>query len=122
MSFITYILLSTLLAGLRKAFHPELFGMVASTGFAVIVLEIIILWLAMYFLSIQNESDLIELAAYSGYKFVGVIVTLLISETWNRGGGTGGLVGWGVFLYVYFANAFFLVSLHVSPCSAVSYF
>ena len=109
MALVTYILLSTLLAGLRKTFHPELFGMTATTAFVVVVLEILILRLAMYLLSISNESQLLDLVAYSGYKFVGVIVTLLVSEIWNRGGGTGGWVGWTVFIYCFLANAFFLV-------------
>jgi len=109
MAFVTYILLSTLLAGLRKAFHPELFGMVASTAIFVIILEIIILWIAMYILSINNESQLLDLASYSGYKFVGVIISLVLSEVWNHGGGTGGWVGWAIFMYAYAANAFFLL-------------
>jgi protein transport protein YIF1 len=110
MALVTYILLSTLLAGLRQAFHPELFGMTATTAFVVVALEIMILRLAMYLLSISNESQLLDLVAYSGYKFVGVIVTLLVAEVWNRGGGTGGWVGWAVFFYTFSANAFFLVS------------
>lgn len=64
----------------------------------------------MYLLSIQSESQLFDLVAYSGYKFVGVIATLAIAEMWNRGGGTGGWVGWTIFAYTFLANAFFLVS------------
>lgn len=111
MAMVTYVLLSTLLAGLRQNFHPELFGVTATTTFAIVIFEILMLRLAMYLLSISNESQLLDLVAYSGYKFVGVIVTLLISEIWNRGGGTGGWIGWTLFLYTFFANAFFLVSL-----------
>jgi hypothetical protein len=122
MAMVTYILLSTLLAGLRQNFHPELFGMTATTTFAIVIFEILMLRLAMYLLSISNESQLLDLVAYSGYKFVGVIVTLLISEVWNRGGGTGGWVGWALFLYTFFANAFFLVSfcLNLLPVFKVS--
>jgi protein transport protein YIF1 len=109
MALVTYILLSTLLAGLRQAFHPELFGMTATAAFVVVIAEIMILRLAMYLLNISNESQLLDLVAYSGYKFVGIIVTLVISEVWNRGGGTGGWIGWGVFLYTFLANGFFLV-------------
>jgi hypothetical protein len=110
MALVTYILLSTLLAGMRRAFHPELFGMTATAALAVVLLELLVLWLTMYLLNISSESRLIDLFAYSGYKFVGVIVTLVVSEIWNRGGGTGGWVGWAVFLYTFSANAFFLVS------------
>jgi hypothetical protein len=112
MALVTYILLSTLLAGLRRAFHPELFGMTATRAFLVVIVEIMLLRLAMYLLSISNESQLLDLVAYSGYKFVGIIVTLVVSEIWNRGGGTGGWVGWTIFSYTFLANAFFLVSSH----------
>ena len=115
MALVTYILLSTVLAGLRGAFHPELLGLTATTAFAVVLLEILGLKLGTYLLSISSESQLLDLVAYSGYKFVGIIVTLLFSEILNRtnlgggGGGTGGWVGWIIFLYVFSANAFFLL-------------
>jgi hypothetical protein len=47
--------------------------------------------------------------AYSGYKFVGVIATIVVSEILNRGEGTGGWVGWTMFAYTFLANALFLV-------------
>ncbi|KAE9975517.1 hypothetical protein BLS_002571 [Venturia inaequalis] len=109
MGFVTYILLSTLLAGLRGAFHPELLGSAATWAFLIVFFEILVIRLAIYLLSINNESQLLDLVAYSGYKFVGINVTLVIAEIWNRGGGTGGLVGNIVFGYTYFANAFFLL-------------
>ena len=61
-------------------------------------------------MSISNDSQLLDLVAYSGYKFVGVIVTLVVAEILNGGKGTGGWVGWTVFTYTFLANAFFLVS------------
>ena len=110
MAFVTYILLSTLLAGLRGAFHPEVMGLTATTAFAIVAVEILGLKFGTYILSISNDSQLLDLVAYSGYKFVGVIVTLVVAEILNRGRGTGGWVGWTVFTYTFLANAFFLVS------------
>ncbi|KAK8193591.1 putative membrane protein [Phyllosticta capitalensis] len=109
MAFVTYILLSTLLAGLRGAFHPELLGITATKGFAVVLVEILGLKLGCYFLSISNDSQLLDLVAYSGYKFVGIIVTIVIAEVFNKGQGSGGWVGWIVFLYTFSALAFFLL-------------
>lgn len=111
MAFVTYILLSTLLAGLRGAFHPEVMGLAATAAFAVVALEILGLKFGTYILSISNDSQLLDLVAYSGYKFVGVIVTLIVAEILNAGNGTGGWAGWTVFTYTFLANAFFLVSL-----------
>jgi protein transport protein YIF1 len=110
MAFVTYILLSTLLAGLRGAFHPEVMGLTATAAFAIVVIEILGLKFGTYILSISNDSQLLDLIAYSGYKFVGVIVTLVVAEILNGGKGTGGWAGWTVFIYTFLANAFFLVS------------
>src|ERR1700693_3237361 len=112
MAFVTYILLSTTIAGLRGAFQPELLGYTASTAFAIVFFEILSLKLGTYLLSISNESQLLDLVAYSGYKFVGVIATILVSEISNGGKGTGGWIGWTIFSYTFLANALFLVSTH----------
>lgn len=110
MSLITYILLSTVLAGIRGTFKPEILGSITTTSIFVILVEIAILRLAIYVLNITNESQLIDLAAYSGYKFVGVIVTLFLAEVFTGGQGTSNWIGWTLFVYTWMANAFFLVS------------
>lgn len=110
MALVTYILLSTVLAGLRGSFHPELLGSITTTAIAVVIFEIVLLKVAMYILNITNDSQLLDLIAYSGYKFVGIIVTLALAEVLSGGNGTGGVIGWSVFLYTFLANAFFLVS------------
>ena len=110
MAFVTYILLSALLAGIRGAFRPELFGLTATTAFFLVVLEILGLKSGCYFLNISNESQWLDLVAYSGYKFVGIIVTVVVAEIFNRGRGTGGWIGWATFAYTFSALAFFLVS------------
>ena len=109
MALVTYILLTTLLAGLRGAFKPEIMGLTATTAFLTILLEILGLKFGTYLLSISNDSQLLDLIAYSGYKFVHIIFYLLLSEALNRGTGTGGWAGWGVWGYMWLANAFFLL-------------
>ncbi|KAF9891341.1 hypothetical protein FE257_004196 [Aspergillus nanangensis] len=109
MALVTYILLSAVLAGVRGNFHPELLGSITTTAIAVILFEILCLRLATYILGINNDSQLLDLAAYSGYKFVGIIATLVTSEVLTPGRGTGGWVGWVVFIYTFSANAFFLL-------------
>lgn len=109
MSIVTYILLSTLLAGLRGQFQPELLGSKAATGLIVVMAEIAGLKVGSYILSISNSSQLLDLVAYSGYKFVGIIVTIAVAEIFNGGKGTGGWVGWSVFIYTFLANSLFLM-------------
>ncbi|KAK5128991.1 hypothetical protein LTR85_000324 [Meristemomyces frigidus] len=108
MAFVTYVLLSTLIAGLNGRFEPQLLGITFSNASIIIILELVFLWLGRYLLSINSESQIYDLVAYSGYKFVGVIVTIAIAAIFNRGQGTGGWVGWTVFAYTFMANAFFL--------------
>lgn len=116
MAVVTYILLSTLIAGLRGQFQPELLGYTASTALVVVLVEIMGLKLGCYLLSISNDSQLYDLIAYSGYKFVGIIVTVVLGEIMNGGKGTGGWVGWSIFLYTFLANSLFLVSVAPSTC------
>lgn len=111
MALVTYILLSTLLAGLRGAFHPELLGYTATLAISVMLLEIFVIRAGTFILAISSSSQLLDLLAYSGYKFVGVILSTLVSELLSHMGiaGAGGWVGWVVFLYCFGANAFFLL-------------
>ena len=109
MSLVTYILLSTVLAGLHGHFHPQILAQTATTALLTTTLELLFLKLTTYLLSISNDSQLLDLIAYSGYKFVGVIITLVLAEGVNGGKGTGGWAGWTVFGYCWLANAFFLL-------------
>lgn len=109
MSFVTYILLSTIIAGLRNEFKPELLGTTASTAFTIVLIEVGVLKLGCYLMAISNESQLLDLIAYAGYKFVGVIATVLMGEIGSGGQGTGGMIGYAVFFYTFAALAFFLV-------------
>lgn len=118
MALVTYILLSTLIAGLQGQFQPELLGYTASTGLAIVILEMVGLKLGCYLLGISNQSQLLDLIAYSGYKFVGIIVTIATAEIFNGGKGTGGWFGWLVFFYTFLANSLFLVSLRRRACCA----
>jgi hypothetical protein len=109
MALVTYILLSTLLAGLRGAFHPELLGYTATLAISVLLLEILVIKLGTFLLAISSSSQLLDLVAYSGYKFVAVITSLLLSELISLFIGHRAVVSWVVFLYCFAANAFFLL-------------
>lgn len=66
--------------------------------------ELLGLKLGCYLLNI-GSSQLLDLMAYSGYKFVGCTVSILASSLLGKG-----WLSWAVFTYVFLANAFFLVS------------
>ncbi|KAH9874886.1 hypothetical protein J1614_004373 [Plenodomus biglobosus] len=109
MALVTYILLSTLLAGLRGQFNPELLGYTATLAISVTLLEILIIRTGTFLLAISNSSQLLDLVAYSGYKFVHVIVSLLLSRLTGWLGFGSAWVSWVIFLYCFGANAFFLL-------------
>ena len=109
MALVTYILLSTLLAGLRGAFKPELLGYTTTQAISVMLLEIAIIKLGTYILAISSSSQLLDLVAYSGYKFVGVIISLVLSSVCTQLGLGGSWVSWLIFVYCFNANAFFLL-------------
>jgi hypothetical protein len=109
MALVTYILLSTLLAGLRGAFHPELLGYTATIAISVTLLEILIIRTGTFLLAISSSSQLLDLVAYSGYKFVHVIVSLLLTHLTAWLGFASSWVSWVIFLYCFGANAFFLL-------------
>ncbi|CAG9995647.1 unnamed protein product [Clonostachys byssicola] len=109
MGLVTYVLLSTLIAGLKGDYRPELLGYTGTIGLIVMVTELIALKLGCYILSISSQSQLFDLIAYSGYKFVGIIVTIAVAQIFNSGKGTGGWLGWTVFIYTFMANSFFLM-------------
>jgi len=105
MAFVSYILLAALQCGLQARFHPELFGVVATKAIVVLVLDFLFLKGGCYLLGIQGSNPIADLVAYGGYKFVGVIVTLLVGmvEKFSR---TPYLIA---FVYTFLANAFFLL-------------
>ena len=105
MALTTYILLGALRAGLTSKFHPDVLGVTASKAISVLILEFLIVKLGCYFLNVPGQSQVVDLFSYGGYKFVGSTVIVLVGML-----GFGASVYWMVFLYLFAANAFFLVS------------
>lgn len=71
MAFVTYTLLTSTIHGLESRFHPEVLGVTASKALAVILIEFSAVKLGCYLLNIQGDHTMVDLVAYSGYKFVG---------------------------------------------------
>lgn len=71
MAFVTYILFVALITGLQGLFHPEILGTAASKALAVILVDFFFVKTGCYILNIQGSSQVLDLLAYGGYKFVG---------------------------------------------------
>ena len=118
MAFVTYILLSAFLSGLQGHFSPENFSVTASYAFAVVLFEIIAVKLGCYLLSIGGQGQVLDLVAYGGYKFVGIVVVIVVRLAGLLGRREGSSKGWGrwfewgVFIYCFLGLGFFMVCPH----------
>lgn len=80
MAFVTYILTAGYLLGLQNKFSPEQLGKQASSAFGWVALEIIIVLLTHYLLSVSSSSlKFLDMVAFCSYKFTCIIATLLVS-------------------------------------------
>lgn len=104
MALVTYILLAGVVTGTRGEFHPDDLGLTASRSLGIIFVEFMMIKLGTYLLAIGGEGTVVDLFSYSGYKFVGIIVTLFLQLFSVRG-----WLYWSIFVYVFCANAFFLL-------------
>ncbi|CAG8601893.1 3970_t:CDS:2 [Acaulospora morrowiae] len=104
MGLVTYVLLTGIVSGTqRNKFHPEILGVNATSALLLMVLELAFIKIGCYLINITSETQILDLLAYSGYKFIGIIVTMIVSliaPFW---------VVVGTFFYAAFANGFFLL-------------
>ncbi|KAF8838299.1 hypothetical protein BDN67DRAFT_991363 [Paxillus ammoniavirescens] len=104
MALVTYILVAALQTGLQERFHPQILGSSASRALVVVLLDFLFVKGGCYLLNVPGSGQVIDLIAYGGYKFVGVIMTLLTSLV-----DPGTTIYTLVFLYAFASNAFFLL-------------
>ncbi|KAI1306532.1 hypothetical protein EDD11_004720 [Mortierella claussenii] len=104
MAFVTYVLLIGISMGTDNRFSPDVLGPTASSALAVILLEFTMIKLVIYLLNITSEVPMLDLIAYSGYKFVGIIVSIIAQLA-----KAPRAVFWSVFLYTGAATGFFLL-------------
>lgn len=70
MSFVTYVLVSGFLLGTNNEFSPEKLGLQASSALAWLLMEVLLILMALYLLSISSCLGFFHLLAFSSYKFV----------------------------------------------------
>ncbi|PSN31701.1 hypothetical protein C0J52_22689 [Blattella germanica] len=104
MAYVTYVLVAGLVLGMQDRFTPEMLGIQASSALAWTVVEIIIELITLYITNIQTNLKTLDLLAYGGYKYVGIIFAVLLSLVFHKTGYYAGLI------YFSISLAFFLVS------------
>ena len=70
MAFVTYILVSGYLLGIQNRFSPEVLSIQASSALAWLIIEVVVVLLSLYLLSISCSLGFFHLIAFGGYKFV----------------------------------------------------
>uniref|UniRef100_A0A8D8LSA0 Protein YIF1 n=1 Tax=Cacopsylla melanoneura TaxID=428564 RepID=A0A8D8LSA0_9HEMI len=103
MAYVTYILLAGLVLGIQNRFSPEKLGMHATTATLWTGGELGAEYIMLYLANIQTNLKFWDLLAYAGYKYVGIIVAILIGQMFQW---TGYLV---CISYCALALAFFMM-------------
>lgn len=104
MALVTYVVCVGVIIGRLGVFRPEDLGYTASTAMGVVGLEVVLVKMFCYLLSVGEDLKLLDVVAYSGYKFVSVLLVLVVKPMalpwW---------VLWGAFGYCGCGLAFFMI-------------
>ncbi|KAF6205729.1 hypothetical protein GE061_019902 [Apolygus lucorum] len=103
MAYVTYLLVAGLALGTQDRFKPDLLAICATQALAWIIIEMAIQLATIYIFNVQTNLNSFELLAFAGYKFVGIIMAILLSLLFHRKG------YYAVLLYSSAAIIFFLV-------------
>ena len=86
MAFVTYILLAGVALGTQDRFTPEQLGVVSSASLVWLVIEILAILFSMYVLQVSTDLKYLDLLAYCGYKYVGMLLILIGSMLFESSG------------------------------------
>lgn len=76
MSFVTYVLVVGFVFGTRNAFTAEVLANYFSRGLGVLSMEVLVIKLLLYLIN-ARPTPWLDVIAYRGYKFVGVVLTIV---------------------------------------------
>ncbi|ESW95850.1 hypothetical protein KL918_003407 [Ogataea parapolymorpha] len=81
MSFVSYVLLWAVFSGINGTFHPQLLGYATTRTLAFYLMDICLIKISFYVLGVnQKNRKLWDLVSYSGYKFISILVLMLIKN------------------------------------------
>lgn len=115
MSLITYVLLCALCYGNAGQFNPEVIPDVCSKCFLTQALEVVAIRVGFYMM--QSPMSFLDLWSYTGYKYLGLCINLLLGLL-GRSLALGGLTTYYVsFFWTASAASFFMLKImsHTVP-------
>lgn len=77
MAFLTYVLVVGYVFGTRNAFKAEVLANYFSKGLGVLTMEVLVIKLGLYLIN-ARPTPWLDVIAYRGYKFVGVVLTIML--------------------------------------------
>ncbi|KAJ2720665.1 Transport protein yif1 [Coemansia sp. Benny D115] len=103
MGVVSYVIAVGVIIGRLGVFHPEDLGYMASSALGVVMFEVLLVKMFCYLLNVGSEMHILDVLAYSGYKFVPTILVVLL-KPWAPWWAT-----LSAFFYFGFALAFFMI-------------
>lgn len=83
MSFLTYVLVVAIVFGMRNAFQADVLAKYFSKGLGVLSMEVLIIKLGLYLIN-ARPTPWLDVIAYRGYKFIGVVLTIVLGLAFRR--------------------------------------
>ncbi|EFC49411.1 predicted protein [Naegleria gruberi] len=117
MGYITYVLLVCFIMGAHKEFKPELLYSIGMKGFITSLLEIAIVKFGFYALGVQSSLGVLDVAAFSGYKYIGIIITLVLSLLFGNYAYYPSLLILGIMMVTFMIKSLRRSSVHSSDNS-----
>ncbi|MGH0151909.1 UNVERIFIED_CONTAM: hypothetical protein FKN15_020716 [Acipenser sinensis] len=71
---------------LQTAFSPEILGIQASSALVWLIIEVLVTLFSLYLVTVNTDLTTIDLIAFSGYKYVGMIVGVVSGLLFGRTG------------------------------------
>lgn len=90
--------------GMEQRFTPDLLATTATASVFVNLFEIALVKLGFYLLSVPTNIPFLDMCAYSGYKYVGIVLTIL------SGNFLGNMGYYPVLIFTSIATSYFMVS------------
>lgn len=129
MSGITYVLIAAFLTGTVGKFNPQVIPSITTYCLVIQLLEVACIRLGFYMM--QSPVAILDLFSYTGYKYFGLCINMLIAmmigrhglDLFNLPGGVGGRRAfYACFLWTASALAYFMlktmannIPLHTAP-------
>jgi YIF1 len=121
MAFITYVLIISFVMGTAYEFTPAVLASTASTGLAVTIFEVVTLKFGFYLLNAFTV-PVLDIAAYSGYKYVGATITVVMALLLGPAAFWGFALFAGVMTAVFMRNTLRLAFPESQGCFPVFFF